>query len=152
MALHRDIFWIGRQWVVTGFGMQAVNQKHNGQFDIVIDRLWDDNLPDALHGQKWFNPDDFNKALAIARARHPQPPARPASPPLPVESLLQTSVAIAAPEPAVSPVIAVNAAITATEAARESVKPETPAPSFPRLRIRGHPAKLLRVWHVRRRH
>jgi hypothetical protein len=26
MALHRDIFWIGRQWAVTGFRMQAENR------------------------------------------------------------------------------------------------------------------------------
>ncbi len=27
MALHRDIFWVGRQWAVTGYGIQACNQK-----------------------------------------------------------------------------------------------------------------------------
>ena len=27
MALHRDIFRIGRQWAVTGFGIQAVDQR-----------------------------------------------------------------------------------------------------------------------------
>jgi hypothetical protein len=34
MPLHRDIFWLGRQWAVTGFGIQAVNQKLNMQFDV----------------------------------------------------------------------------------------------------------------------
>src|SRR6202008_1815042 len=76
MALHRDIFWIGRQWAVTGFGMQAINQKHNGQFDIPVERLWDDDLPNGVRGQKWFNPDDFAKGLAIAQARHPKPRSR----------------------------------------------------------------------------
>ena len=23
MTLHRDIFWLGQQWAVTGFGIQA---------------------------------------------------------------------------------------------------------------------------------
>jgi len=23
MALHRDIYWVGRQWAVTGYGIQA---------------------------------------------------------------------------------------------------------------------------------
>ena len=34
MALHRDIFWVGRQWAVTGYGVQACDQKQKGQFDI----------------------------------------------------------------------------------------------------------------------
>ena len=51
MALHRDIHWIGRQWAVTGYGMQAINQKHGGQFDIEIARLWDDGLLEAVSEQ-----------------------------------------------------------------------------------------------------
>ena len=139
MALHRDIFWIGRQWAVTGFGVQAVNQKHSGQFDIAIDRLWDDDLLDSVREQKWFNPDDFNKGLEIARARHPRPPARPA-PPLPAER----------PPPATvtgSPVKTVPLpGVAAVEL------PKTPAPSFLPMSIHGHPARLLRIWRVRRRH
>src|SRR5689334_21803834 len=103
MALHRDIFWIGRQWAVTGFGMQAINQKHNGEFDIPIERLWDDDLSDMPSTQKWFNPDDFNKGLAVARARYPQSLARPA-PPKPVKLLPQQGGAIAPPAP-VAPVV-----------------------------------------------
>ena len=34
MALHRDIFWVGRQWAVTGYGIQACDQKQKGGFDI----------------------------------------------------------------------------------------------------------------------
>ncbi len=44
MALHRDIYWVGRQWAVTGYGMQAVDPKLKGQFDIEASRLWDDGL------------------------------------------------------------------------------------------------------------
>ncbi len=151
MALHRDIFWIGRQWAVTGFGMQAINQKHGGEFDIPIERLWDDDLLDAVRGQKWFNPDDFNKGIAVARARHPQP-QRPAAL-LPVEKLLQASAPRVVPEPVVSHVIpAVEAPpIAALEAAPEPATPPTPAPSFPEMRILSHPAKLLRVWRALRR-
>src|SRR5437868_11068722 len=103
MALHRDIFWIGRHWAVTGFGMQAINQKHGGQFDIAIERLWDDDWFVIPREQKWFNADDFNKGLALARTRYPRPPGKPAPPPLPVETMLQTSATVAAPEPTVSP-------------------------------------------------
>jgi hypothetical protein len=77
MALHRDIFWVGRQWAVTGLGLQAVDQKQKSKFDIEIDRLWDDDLLDGLSAQHWFNLEDFNKGLSIARARYPEP-AKPA--------------------------------------------------------------------------
>jgi hypothetical protein len=76
MPLHRDIFWVGRQWAVTGRGMQAVDQKQKSKFDIEISRLWDDDLLHGLSGERWFNLDDFSQGLAIARARYPEPPHR----------------------------------------------------------------------------
>ncbi len=36
MALHRDIYWVGRQWAVTGFGVQAVDQRLKGAFDVEV--------------------------------------------------------------------------------------------------------------------
>ena len=72
MALHRDIYWVGRQWAVTGHGMQAIDQKLKGSFDIEVSRLWDDDLLESLRAKKWLNVEDFDKALAIARARFPQ--------------------------------------------------------------------------------
>jgi hypothetical protein len=74
MALHRDIFWVGRQWAVTGSGLQAVDQRRRGEFDIDVSRLWDDGLCDGLRAHPWFNVADFEKALEIARARFPRPP------------------------------------------------------------------------------
>lgn len=74
MALHRDIHWIGRQWAVTGFGMQAIDQRHGGHFDIEVADLWNDELLTWLSEQHWFNADDFNKGLEIARRRYPEPP------------------------------------------------------------------------------
>lgn len=73
MPLHRDIFWVGRQWTVTGYGIQAVNRNRHGDFDIEASRIWDEALLESLHEQAWFNPEDFSKALVVARARHPQP-------------------------------------------------------------------------------
>ena len=166
MALHRDIFWIGRQWAVTGSGMQAINQKHGGEFDIPIERLWDDDLHDAVCQQKWFNPDDFNKGLAVSRARYPQSLATPApqkpvrappqprpEPPQPVKTLPQTSTRTSEPAPVAPPVIpAVDApAIVPAIVAPEPVKPEKPVPPFTRMSLLGHPAKLLRVWRAQRR-
>src|SRR5262245_25199683 len=144
MALHRDIFWIGRQWAVTGLGMQAINQKHGGQFDIAIERLWDDDLADGLRDQKWFSPDDFAKGLAIAQARHSRPPPKPASPPLPVQTLLKSTIASAEATP--------PAAAAAQTADPDPLKPAQATPSLLQMSASGHFAKLLRVWRVRRRH
>lgn len=84
MALHRDIFWIGRQWAVTGHGMQLIDQRLEGAFDIEIIRLWDDDLIESLRGKAWLKGEDFDKALAVARTRHPQASsASLAAPPVP---------------------------------------------------------------------
>jgi hypothetical protein len=72
MALHRDIFWIGRQWAVTGHGMQLIDQRLEGTFDIKVIRLWDDDLIESLRAKAWLKADDFDKGLAVARTRHPQ--------------------------------------------------------------------------------
>ncbi len=74
MALHRDIYWVGRQWAVTGYGMQLIDQKLKGIFDIEAARLWDDDLIDSLRAKEWLNAEDFDKGLAVARTRYPQPP------------------------------------------------------------------------------
>jgi outer membrane biosynthesis protein TonB len=79
MVLHRDIFWVGKQWAVTGYGMQAVDQKQKSKFDIEASRLWEDDLTENLSDQRWFNADDFSAGLSVARARYPEPPGKAAS-------------------------------------------------------------------------
>jgi hypothetical protein len=74
MALHRDIHWIGRQWAVTGHGMQLIDQKLQGFFDIEAVRLWDESLIASMRAKEWLNAADFDKGLAVARARYPQSP------------------------------------------------------------------------------
>ena len=64
MALHRDIYWVGRQWAVTGYGMQACDQKQKGKFDIEASRLWDDDVLESLRANAWLNLEDFDKALS----------------------------------------------------------------------------------------
>ena len=76
MALHRDIFWIGRQWAVTGHGMQLIDQRLEGAFDIEAVRLWDDDLIESLRAKAWLKAEDFDKGLAVARARYSQTRAR----------------------------------------------------------------------------
>ena len=75
MALHRDIFWIGRQWAVTGHGMQLIDQRLMGAFDIDVAGLWDDDLIVRMRAKEWLNAADFDKGLAVARARYSQPQA-----------------------------------------------------------------------------
>jgi hypothetical protein len=80
MALHRDIYWVGRQWAVTGYGIQACNQKQKSQFDIEASRLWEDGALETIRAEAWLNVEDFEKALAVAREHYPGPP-RKAVPP-----------------------------------------------------------------------
>jgi hypothetical protein len=112
MALHRDIFWVGRQWAVTGLGMQLIDQKLKGYFDIEVARLWDDGLLEGLRAKPWLNIEDFEKALSTARARYPasvcEAAPAPVAPPqqdatLPTAAPLRTveSVEAADPQPAV---------------------------------------------------
>jgi hypothetical protein len=111
MALHRDILWIGKQWAVTGHGMQLIDQRLMGAFDIEVARLWDDDLIERMHAKEWLNAADFDKGLVVARTRHTRPeagsaaalpaiepvaassttPAGASAPSLPVESAQQAS-------------------------------------------------------------
>src|ERR1700739_3383296 len=95
MALHRDMYWGGRQWAVTGFGIQAIDQRLKGSFDIETARVWDDIAVERTRALAWLNTADFDKALEMPRARHPEPPHRKL--PL-VESVLKM-IQPAAPEP-----------------------------------------------------
>jgi hypothetical protein len=72
MPLHCDIFWIGKQWTVTGFGIQAVDQRLRGALDIEIARLWDDEFVQSRRAKPGIKIDDFDEALAVARTRYPR--------------------------------------------------------------------------------
>ncbi|WFU37669.1 hypothetical protein QA640_24710 [Bradyrhizobium sp. CB82] len=124
MALHRDIFWIGRQWAVTGFGIQAVDQRLRGVLDIEIARLWDDDFVQSRRAKPGLNLEDFDKALTLARTRYPQaPPAR-----TPVQAAIELP-------PAAAPV----------------APPPKPAPPVVlALRTEGRLARFLPQWRIRR--
>ena len=124
MALHRDIYWVGRQWAVTGYGMQAVDPKLKGQFDIEAIRLWEDGLSDSLNAGRWLNREDFAKALSVARARYPQPSREVPEPSQ--ESALSLGLNGGAP----------------------MAPPEPLVPRFV-MRIERWPAKFLRPWRAR---
>jgi hypothetical protein len=133
MPLHRDIYWVGKQWSVTGHGMQAIDQKLKGEFDIEVSRLWDDGLHDELRDEKWFNAGDFDKGLAVARKHYPEPPGKTAP---------NTSKTALAPAVPASP--------------DDSIKPKdqpkappAPAPANFAMRIESGRAKFLAIWRVR---
>jgi hypothetical protein len=101
MALHRDIYWLGRQWAVTGFGLQAIDQRLKGAFDIEGARLWEDGALDDLRAQPWLNAADLDKALAAARKRYPEPPRQKAG--SSVEATLRLSESILSQPARLSP-------------------------------------------------
>ncbi|MCK1587556.1 hypothetical protein [Bradyrhizobium sp. 169] len=120
MALHRDIFWVGRQWAVTGAGIQAVDQRLRGVLDIAITRLWDDDLVQSRRAKPGVNAADFDQALTLARDRFPRAPV-----PDPFVAQLEALGVIEAPM--VSPVV----------------------PAM-RLHAEGRLARFLPQWRVRR--
>jgi hypothetical protein len=93
MALHREIYWVGRQWAVTGYGIQACDQKQKSKFDIEASRLWEDGVLESRRALQWLNIEDFEKALSVARKHYPEPP-RKAAPPEASASRLKDSVPI----------------------------------------------------------
>jgi hypothetical protein len=76
MTLHRDIYWLGRQWAVTGHGIQAVNKKLNMRFDVEASRIWEDGLDARMRDLDWFDADDFAEAVRVARRLSQETPAR----------------------------------------------------------------------------
>jgi hypothetical protein len=120
MALHRDIFWVGRQWAVTGAGIQAVDQRLRGVLDIEVTRLWDDDLVQSRRAKPGVNAADFDTALTVARARFPQGPVL-----VPIVAQLETLGVIEAPV----------------------VRSVVPALT---LRAEGRLARFLPQWRIRR--
>ncbi len=145
MALHRDIYWVGRQWAVTGFGVQAVDQRLKGDFDIDLSRIWDEELQARMRGHAWVNADDFDKALTMARRRFPEPAK---TSPSPVQSLLEPPPAAVAAEQPISP--PENDA--SLPLAGKSASPERAQTASPplQLRLQGRLARFVPQWRVRR--
>jgi hypothetical protein len=134
MALHRDIYWVGRQWAVTGFGVQAVDQRLKGAFDIEVTRIWEDDLPQRMRGLSWLNAEDFSKALELARARFPTPPRKKGLPL--VESVLELIQPVGAEPPtSAPPPIASNI----REAEPAKTKPNTNPKTTPKTTPKTNP-------------
>ena len=173
MALHRDIHWIGRQWAVTGLGMQLIDQKLKGFFDIEVSQLWDEALIETMRAKEWLNVADFDKGLEVARKRFPAggatappaaatlaqpaalaavPEAQPVAPLTPVAS---------APPMGAAPVITSIKPVRKTPATVQITTSAEPLPQEPemiepaksvlakfQMQFLGH-GKFIRPWRVR---
>ncbi|MHC2334779.1 hypothetical protein [Bradyrhizobium sp. USDA 4454] len=107
MPLHRDIHWLGKQWAVTGHGLQLINQKQMGYYDIEAARLWDARVVE-VQSKAWIDRPDFDKALEIARGKFAQlapadrPPSAMVAPPPPPPNRATPAAAPRAPLDAAS--------------------------------------------------
>ena len=144
MALHRNIYWVGRQWAVTGSGIQACDQKQKGKFDIAAARLWEDGVLESTRALKWLNSEDFEKAVTVARKYYPEPPrkAPPVPPPEVIVSRLENSV----PKNTVARNGIPRNGISKDDVAGEPTKPLVR--KFD-MRIEGSRAKFIPVWRIR---
>jgi hypothetical protein len=124
MALHSDIFWVGRQWAVTGAGIQAVDQRLRGVLDIDVARLWDDAHVQSRRAKPGVNVEDFDKAVTVARERFPETPVS---------------------APFVAQLKALG--VIETPVVSQAVSPVVPAMQ---LRAEGKLARFLPQWRVRR--
>jgi hypothetical protein len=129
MALHRDIYWVGRQWAVTGHGIQACNQKQRAAFDIEASRLWEDGVLESVRAEAWVNREDFDQALEVARKHFSEPPPNAAAPEQTVSELKQTKL----------------------QEIPAEIPPDAPRLSAQKfeLHIDGWPARFVRPWRVR---
>jgi len=133
MALHRDIYWVGRQWAVTGYGLQLIDQRLKGVFDIEIARLWDLPVLDAMRAREWLKVEDFEKAIAAAHKRFPEPAPPCSDPPiepaLPVETLLEPSHGFAAAPTTLLPPPSVPELLPESESAKADPQSKTALPA-----------------------
>jgi len=134
MTLHRDIYWVGRQWAVTGYGIQACDQKQKSKFDIEAARLWDDSVLEAMRAQTWLNNEDFDKAIAVARKRYPEPVTLPE----------KIGMLPAASDPGSNE----TGDPKGSGLKESSAAPKPPAQKFD-MRVESWPARFAPLWRVR---
>ena len=132
MALHRDIYWVGRQWAVTGYGLQAVDQKQKGKFDIEASRLWEDGVLESVRAEAWLNTGDFDKALAVARKHFPEAPRK-----------------AALPREKAAPLEEIVSGLKKANSKESSTEPLIPGAQKFEMRVEGCSAKFVRQWRIR---
>jgi hypothetical protein len=72
-VFSKPIYWTGRQWAVTKFGIEA----RNGDYKIPRNRVWEENSGQGwiehMAEKGWVDIHDFTEALRLARSRWPMP-------------------------------------------------------------------------------
>ena len=140
MALHRDIYWVGSQWAVTGYGIQACDQKRKGQFDIEACRIWEDGVLEGMRALTWLNIEDFERAIEIARLHYPEPPQKVGPSEERVIGLLETMLKE----------FGRKAESQKASSSKESpIEPQIPALQTFEMRIENWPAKFVPQWRIR---
>jgi hypothetical protein len=142
MALHRNIYWVGRQWAVTGYGVQACDQKQKGQFDIEASRIWEDGVLESIRVLKWLNVEDFDKALSVARKQYPEPPRKAA--PLPEKAVLPEQST-----PGLIETVLKEPSLKEAMLKESPIHGPKPAAQIFTMRVDGWPAKFVPQWRVR---
>jgi hypothetical protein len=140
MALHRDIYWVGRQWAVTGYGIQACDQKQKGKFDIEASRIWEDGVLEGMRALKWLNIEDFAKAIEVAREHYPEPVQEIPLPEESVVGLIETTLKE----------IGRKAQNRKAASSKEGpIEPAIPAAQTFEMRIDSCSAKFVAQWRIR---
>jgi hypothetical protein len=139
MALHRDIYWVGRQWAVTGIGIQACDQKRKSTFDIEAKRLWEDGVLENARTLEWLNLEDFEQAVSVARKYYPEPPKTTPPPDVTVSR---------SKDGGPKDIGAKDNAKDGVPVELAKASPMPPVRKF-ELRIEGLQGKLIPVWRIR---
>jgi hypothetical protein len=140
MALHREIYWVGSQWAVTAYGIQACDQKQKGRFDIEACRIWEDGVLDGMRAMTWLNIEDFNRAIEIARLHYPEPPRKVLPSGERVAGLIETMLKEFGRK---------TESQKAPTSEETAIEPPTPALQSFEMRIESWPAKFVPQWRIR---
>jgi hypothetical protein len=137
MPLHRDIHWIGRQWAVTGHGLQLIDQKLKGFFDVEASRLWEEALVETMRAKEWLNVADFDKALEVARKRFPPGGVAPSPP----EETVAPAPPVASSVLPIAPQIVPIAPVAMPPPVAPTAPPSVVTPTIPPIEPRPQVAK-----------
>jgi hypothetical protein len=144
MALHRDIYWVGSQWAVTGYGIQACDQKRKCRFDIEACRIWEDGVLEGMRALTWLNSEDFDRAIEVARLHYPEPPQKVPPPEERVVGLIETMLKEFGRK-AESQKAESQKAPSSKEI---PIEPPIPVAQIFEMRIENWPAKFVPQWRI----
>lgn len=65
-----EVWWRGRQWAVTDYGIEALNGCYNFEWKRMLDRVDIHGWPEHMSGKNWVDIDDFITAWLVGVALH----------------------------------------------------------------------------------